>query len=106
MAELREHLTNLRKFAKFTQYGLADKLGKTRGWISQVEQGVLDIRSKDALEWAHACTEHMGPPLNLELVVRQSIKCPKCGEMMYDSPPGSGVFVPCAHFVPRLDKVS
>jgi len=103
MAELREQLTVLRKRVGLTQTDLAEKLDRKRGWVAQVEQGVLDIRSKEALLWAQKCAEVLGPTLNLEIVVRQSLRCPICGEQMNDSPPGSGLFVPCAHFVPRLD---
>lgn len=105
MAELRKGLADLRRLSKLSQVALGDKLGRNRGWVSQIEQGVMDIRSKEALRWAQACAEELGPVLGLEIVVRQSLRCRVCGDVMHDSPPGSGIFIPCGHFLPKLEKV-
>lgn len=87
------HLAHLREFAQLTQYELADRLGRNRGWVSQIEQGIMDIKVQEVMRWAQACTA-VQPPVRLEVVVHQVLTC-KCGQAMYDTPPGSGLFPVC-----------
>lgn len=91
-------LARLRNFHKVSQYELGKRLGRPRGWVSQVEQGLIDIKASDMQKWLVALAGEPTYPTKVVVTVRKALVCPQCGALQL-SENGLELFIPtCGHF--------
>lgn len=54
-AQLRQHLKDMRKRAKLTQVGIAERLEQDQSYISKIERGERYVDTLFYFDWCYAC---------------------------------------------------